>query len=234
MKGRLSWKKSRRARGAAARTRSLAFVGLSIAIMAVSAWVTVPLGPVPFTLQMFALVFAIVVLTPRECIAAVTGYLLLGAVGLPVFSGMRGGIGVLAGPTGGFLWGYLLGAAAAALLLWVVRQRVAANAGARGLPRPLAAAASRRLPALPRARRLRRRVPARKRAGFCASPDSSCWQGFCSPPCPTWCGWAQFMAVAGVGPEAAFVTAIAPFVVIDVLKVVAAVLCARAVRAAVR
>ena len=42
------------------------------------------------------------------------------------------------------------------------------------------------------------------------------------------------MAVAGVGPEAAFVTAIAPFVVIDVLKVVAAVLCARAVRAAVR
>lgn len=48
------------------------------------------------------------------------------------------------------------------------------------------------------------------------------------------CGWAQFMAVAGVGPEAAFVTAIAPFVVIDVLKVVAAVLCARAVRAAVR
>ena len=101
-------------KGAAARTRSLAFVGLSIAIMAVSAWVTVPLGPVPFTLQMFALVFAIVVLTPRECIAAVTGYLLLGAVGLPVFSGMRGGIGVLAGPTGGFLWGYLLGAAAAA------------------------------------------------------------------------------------------------------------------------
>lgn len=97
------------------RTRSVVFVGLTIAIMAVSAWVVVPLGPIPFTLQMFAITFAIVVLSPKEAIAAITGYLLLGAVGVPVFSGMRGGIGVLAGPTGGFLWGYLFGVAAAAL-----------------------------------------------------------------------------------------------------------------------
>ena len=55
---------------ASARTRSVAFVGLTIAIMAVSAWVTVPLGPVPFTLQMFAITFAIVVLRPKEAIAA--------------------------------------------------------------------------------------------------------------------------------------------------------------------
>ena len=81
------------------RTRSVVFVGLTIAIMAVSAWVVVPLGPIPFTLQMFAITFAIVVLSPKEAIAAITGYLLLGAVGVPVFSGMRGGIGVLAGPT---------------------------------------------------------------------------------------------------------------------------------------
>ena len=102
---------------ASARTRSVAFVGLTIAIMAVSAWVTVPLGPVPFTLQMFAITFAIVVLRPKEAIAAIAGYLLLGAVGVPVFSGMRGGLGVLAGPTGGFLWGYLLGVSAAVLFL---------------------------------------------------------------------------------------------------------------------
>ena len=110
--------------GASARTRSVAFVGLAIAIIAVSAWVTVPLGPIPFTLQMFAVTFAIVVLSPKEAIAAITGYLLLGAVGVPVFSGMRGGIGVLAGPTGGFLWGYLFGVAAAALFLYVVRTRL--------------------------------------------------------------------------------------------------------------
>ena len=82
------------------RTRSIAFVGLTIAVMAVSAWVTIPLGPVPFTLQMFAMAFAVVVLTPREAIAAIAGYLALGAVGVPVFSGMRGGIGVLAGRYG--------------------------------------------------------------------------------------------------------------------------------------
>ena len=43
----------------AQRTRSVAFVGLTIAIIAVSAWVVVPIGPIPFTLQMFAITFAI-------------------------------------------------------------------------------------------------------------------------------------------------------------------------------
>ena len=116
------------------RTRSVVFVGLTIAIMAVSAWVVVPLGPIPFTLQMFAITFAIVVLSPKEAIAAITGYLLLGAVGVPVFSGMRGGIGVLAGPTGGFLWGYLFGVAAAALFLHAVRTRLG-MAGGKNAPR---------------------------------------------------------------------------------------------------
>lgn len=52
------------------RTQSIAYVALTIAIMAVSAWITVPLGPIPFTLQMFAFTFAIVVLRPSEAIAA--------------------------------------------------------------------------------------------------------------------------------------------------------------------
>lgn len=95
------------------RTRSIAFVGLTIALMGVSAWVAIPFGPVLLTLQMFALMFALLALTPRECLAAIAGYLALGAIGLPMFSGMRGGIGMLLGPTGGYLWGYLLGAAAA-------------------------------------------------------------------------------------------------------------------------
>ncbi len=177
------------------RTRSIAFVALAIAIMAVSAWVTVPIGPVPFTLQMFALVFAIVVLSPRECIVAVAGYLLLGAVGLPVFAGMRGGIGVLAGPTGGFLWGYLFGAAAASLLLWALRDRVVKGKGV---------------------------VAVELAAGVLFTAISYV------------CGWAQFMPVMGVGPEAAFVTAIAPFIFIDAAKIVAAVMCARAVKAVVK
>ena len=76
-------------------TRSIAFVALTIALMGVSAWVAIPFGPVMLTLQMFALMFALLALTPRECMAAIAGYLALGAVGLPMFSGMRGGIGML-------------------------------------------------------------------------------------------------------------------------------------------
>lgn len=143
----------------AQRTRSVAFVGLTIAIMAVSAWVVVPLGPIPFTLQMFAIAFAIVVLSPKEAIAAITGYLLLGAVGVPVFSGMRGGIGVLAGPTGGFLWGYLFGVAAAVLFLYAVRTKLGV-AGGKNAPRLTRAEKA----ALTRAQRAGR-LPAQLRRG---------------------------------------------------------------------
>ena len=75
------------------RTRAITFTALSIAIIAVSAWITIPVGPVPFTLQMFAVTLAILVLTPKQAIGAIAGYLALGAIGVPVFSGMRGGIG---------------------------------------------------------------------------------------------------------------------------------------------
>lgn len=206
--------------GASARTRSVAFVGLTIAIMAVSAWVTVPLGPIPFTLQMFAIVFAIVVLSPKEAIAAITGYLLLGAIGVPVFSGMRGGIGVLAGPTGGFLWGYLLGVAAAALFLYVVRTRFGASAD-RGASR------------LTSAERAALTVPARV-ALFFRSFGFEVAAGVIFTAISYVCGWAQFMVVAQVDPVAAFLAACAPFIVLDFCKIVAAVLCADAVRAVVK
>ena len=196
-------------------TRSIAFVGLTIAIMAVSAWVTVPLGPIPFTLQMFAVTFAIVVLKPREAIAAIVGYLLLGAIGVPVFSGMRGGVGVLAGPTGGFLWGYLFGVAAAVLLLMVVRSR---SARREAQADPASAAAL---------------TGMQKVLGFLRVAGVEIVAGILFTAISYLCGWAQYMAVAGVGPEAAFLACIAPFVVVDLIKIVAAVACARAVKAIV-
>ena len=76
------------------RTRSLVYVALCIAVMAASAWVAIPIGPVPITLQIFAVVFALQILTPKQLMCALAGYLLLGAIGIPVFSGMRGGFGV--------------------------------------------------------------------------------------------------------------------------------------------
>ena len=197
------------------RTRSIAFVGLTIAIMVVSAWVTVPLGPIPFTLQMFAVTFAIVVLKPQEAIAAIVGYLLLGAIGVPVFSGMRGGVGVLAGPTGGFLWGYLFGVAAAVLLLMVVRSR---SARREAQADPASAAAL---------------TGMQKVLGFLRVAGVEIVAGILFTTISYLCGWAQYMAVAGVGPEAAFLACIAPFVVVDLIKIVAAVACARAVKAIV-
>ncbi|MBM6867404.1 biotin transporter BioY [Collinsella tanakaei] len=89
--------------------QQLARAGVSVALLAVAAWVTVPIGPVPFTLQTMALAILPAALDRKTACAAVAVYLLLGAIGLPVFSGFGGGIASIAGPTGGFLWGFMLG-----------------------------------------------------------------------------------------------------------------------------
>lgn len=69
--------------------------------------VPVPLSPVPLSLATFVIYLAAVLLGAKQSALCVLGYLLLGMVGLPVFSGFSGGIGVLLGPTGGYLIGYV-------------------------------------------------------------------------------------------------------------------------------
>lgn len=90
-------------------TRQTCRIGISVALLAVSAAVTVPLGPVPFTLQTMMLALLPVALGWRTTACSVALYLALGAAGLPIFSGFSGGVGHLLGPTGGFLWGFLAG-----------------------------------------------------------------------------------------------------------------------------
>lgn len=89
--------------------RQVARCGVCIALLAVSAWVTVPLGPVPFTLQTFVLALLPQVMRTHDALFTVVVYLLLGAVGVPVFSGFQAGLGVLLGPTGGYLMGFAAG-----------------------------------------------------------------------------------------------------------------------------
>ena len=86
------------------------------ALLAVCAWIHIPLGDVAVTLQTFGVALALLLLGGKWGSLTVGIYLLLGAVGLPVFSGFRGGIGALAGVTGGFLWGFLFGA----LVFWAL------------------------------------------------------------------------------------------------------------------
>ena len=83
-----------------------AFTALTAAIIAVCAWITVP-GPVPFTMQTFGVFLALRLLGGKRGSISVALYILLGAAGLPVFSGFKAGIGVLIGPTGGYILGFI-------------------------------------------------------------------------------------------------------------------------------
>lgn len=88
---------------------------LMAAFTAVAAQISIPLEPVPFTLQVLAVVLTGLLLGPRYGALAMAVYVLVGAVGVPVFAGFRGGLGVLFGDTGGYLLSYPLAAAVAGL-----------------------------------------------------------------------------------------------------------------------
>ncbi len=106
--------------GARNRTRDLAYIALMAALTAVCSWITVPFSLVPFTLQTFAVFFALSLLGGKRGTCVIVLYLCLGLVGLPVFAGFSGGIGPLLGPTGGYLIGFL----GTGLVYWAVTARL--------------------------------------------------------------------------------------------------------------
>jgi biotin transport system substrate-specific component len=180
------------------RTRSLVLCGLAIALLAAGAFITVPFVPLPFTLQSLVLILLVLILRPKEALAAVGGYLLLGAIGLPLGAGFRGGISWLLGPTGGFLFGFLVGTA----LIAVVRElpllkKISSE------PKPLW------------------RLVARDAAQ--ALVIISIYYLF---------GTLWFSLSTGADLPAALAACVLPFVVPDLLKAAAALVCAQPVRAA--
>ena len=76
------------------------------------------MGDIALTMQTFGIFLALLVLGGKWGTAAICVYLLLGAAGMPVFSGFQGGFGILLGVTGGYLWGFL----AAGLLYWALER----------------------------------------------------------------------------------------------------------------
>lgn len=88
-------------------TYQMAVTALMAAVMCVLGPLSVPIGPVPISLTNLVICFTAWLLGPYFGAFSVSVYLLLGAVGLPVFSGYAGGLAKLAGPTGGYLVGYL-------------------------------------------------------------------------------------------------------------------------------
>lgn len=84
----------------------LVYVAIGAALIAICSWISIPTA-VPFTLQTFAVFFVLLLLGGERGTIATLIYVLLGAVGVPVFAGFTGGIGILFGSTGGYIIGFL-------------------------------------------------------------------------------------------------------------------------------
>lgn len=82
-------------------------MGIFAAIIAVCSWLTVPIGAVPITLQTMAVCITAGLLGAKKGTFTIIIYILLGAIGVPVFAGFSSGIGYILGATGGYLTGFI-------------------------------------------------------------------------------------------------------------------------------
>jgi biotin transport system substrate-specific component len=104
--------------------RDMAFTGVFAAILCVAAPFVIPIGPIPLSLATFVIYLASSVLNWKYGTLAVVVYLLIGFVGVPVFSGFSGGVQKFVGPTGGFLIGYIPCALVIGLLVGVWEKKL--------------------------------------------------------------------------------------------------------------
>jgi len=88
--------------------RQMTLVSLFAALTAVGAFISIPLYPIPITLQTLFTLLAGMTLGSVLGATSQAVYVLLGIIGLPVFAGFKAGIGILFGPTGGFLLGFII------------------------------------------------------------------------------------------------------------------------------
>lgn len=93
----------------------MAYIAIFAVLMAICSWISIPMA-VPFTLQTFGVFMAVGVLGGKRGSLAVLIYILLGAIGVPVFAGFSGGIGVILNTTGGYIVGFLF----SALVMWAM------------------------------------------------------------------------------------------------------------------
>lgn len=99
------------------RTLDIVYIGTFAALIAACSWISVP-SAVPFTLQTMGVFTAVGILGGRRGTLSVLTYILLGAVGVPVFAGFTGGFGIILGSTGGYIVGFLL----SALVMWAAEK----------------------------------------------------------------------------------------------------------------
>lgn len=104
------------------KTRDLVIIALFAVLMAVCAWISIPTA-IPFTMQTFAVFFALNFLGGKKGTAAVCVYLLLGIIGLPVYANGTTGIGVILGNTGGYMIGWIF----SGLTVWLLEKLFGRN-----------------------------------------------------------------------------------------------------------
>ena len=97
------------------KTNELTYMAMCVALTAICSWITIP-TLVPFTLQTFAVALTLFLLGGKRGTIAIVTYVLLGAVGAPVFAGFSGGLGALFGATGGYIVGFIF----MGLLYWAM------------------------------------------------------------------------------------------------------------------
>ena len=95
-------------------TRDLAYIAVFAVLLAICSWISIPMT-IPVTLQTFGVFLACIVLGGRRGTISIIIFILLGAVGIPVFSGFTGGIGIILGNTGGYIVGFIF----TALIMWL-------------------------------------------------------------------------------------------------------------------
>lgn len=110
-------------------TKDLVMTGMFTAVICVMSQISIQIQPIPFTLALFSIFLTGALLSPRYAFLSVLAYLLLGAFGVPVFAGLKGGIQVLTGMTGGYLAAYPLMAFVTSLFYKLIKKhKVAALA----------------------------------------------------------------------------------------------------------
>ncbi len=101
------------------KTYNIVLIAVSAALITICSWISITIGPVPFTLQTMAIFAVLMTIGGARGSIAVIIYLLLGLVGVPVFAGFKGGPASFLGPTGGFLVGF-----AVASLVWILLEKL--------------------------------------------------------------------------------------------------------------
>lgn len=95
--------------------KNIVYIAVFSILIAICSWISIP-STIPFTLQTFAVFLTIYLLGGRDATISIIVYLLLGIIGVPVFSNFGSGIGVIIGPTGGYLIGFIF----ISLIMWLI------------------------------------------------------------------------------------------------------------------